>query len=62
MAEYTLPPDKDMDIQTQFREILYGGLTAKNVNEKEFFILTSPNGTKYRLIIDDSGNLSTKEV
>jgi len=25
-------------------------------------VLTSPNGTQYRLIVDDSGNLSTVAV
>ena len=62
MAEYILPPNSDNDIAHQFREILYGGLTAKNVKESEFYILTSPDGTKYRLEVDNSGNLTTKEV
>jgi hypothetical protein len=32
------------------------------INTSTGLILTSPNGTKYRLIVDDSGNLSTVVV
>ena len=43
-----------------------GIITATNirvgVNTSQGVILTSPNGTQYRLIVDDSGNLSTTAV
>ena len=36
-----------------------GGDISVGVNTSHGVILTSPNGTQYRLIVDDSGNLST---
>lgn len=36
-----------------------GGDISVGINTSHGVILTSPNGTQYRLIVDDSGNLST---
>lgn len=36
-----------------------GGDIRVGINTSNGLILTSPNGTKYRLIVDNSGNLST---
>lgn len=53
---------EDQRLNQQFGEILRN-LTHKNVRtEDEFFILTSPNGTKYKLQVDDAGNLSTAQI
>jgi hypothetical protein len=35
------------------------GVTAKGVDP---YVLTSPNGTKYKITVDDSGNLTTTKV
>lgn len=32
------------------------------VNTSKGLVLTAPNGTKYRLIVDNSGNLSTVSI
>jgi hypothetical protein len=52
---------EDERLNRQFREILQN-LTHKNVNEEDFFILTSPDGTQWRITIDNTGSLSTEEV
>lgn len=39
-----------------------GGDISVGVSTAHGIILTSPNGTEYRLIVDDSGNLSTTSV
>jgi len=44
-----------------------GGLTSSGdvnvgTDTSTGVVLTSPNGTQYRLIVDDSGNLSTVAV
>ncbi|MFW5787562.1 MAG: hypothetical protein ACOCV3_04790 [Halanaerobiales bacterium] len=62
MAELILPPNKDNEILMQFKEILFQGLTKKNVNEKEFFILKDrTTGKDYRLYVDN-GNLKIEGV
>jgi hypothetical protein len=38
------------------------GNISVGINTNNGVVLTSPNGTKYRLIVDDSGNLSTVSV
>lgn len=50
------------DVNKQIIEILFKGLTHENTNEEEFFILTSPDGTKWRIKVDNSGNLYTEKV
>lgn len=62
MAELILPQNKDRDTIEQFKEILFGGITRKNINEEKAFILTSPDGNQYRLVVDNDGNLDTEEV
>lgn len=62
MAELILPPTKDSDLLRQFKEILFQGLTKKNVNEKEFFILRDRITAKdYRLYVEN-GTLGVEEV
>jgi hypothetical protein len=39
-----------------------GGDISVGVSTSHGVILTSPNGTQYRLIVNDSGNLSTVTV
>lgn len=39
-----------------------GGDVRVGLNTSEGLILTSPNGTKFRLVVDDSGNLTTTVV
>jgi hypothetical protein len=41
---------------------IIGGDVSVGLNTSHGVILTSPNGTAYRLIVDDSGNLSTTAV
>jgi hypothetical protein len=41
---------------------VHGGDISVGVNTDHGVVLTSPNGTSYRLIVDDSGNLSTVSV
>ena len=39
-----------------------GGDISVGISTAHGVILTSPNGTQYRLIVDNSGNLSTTAV
>jgi hypothetical protein len=39
-----------------------GGDVKVGINTSQGVILTSPNGTQYRLIVDDSGVLSTVAI
>lgn len=39
-----------------------GGDVSIGINTSYGLVLTSPNGIKYRLIVDDSGNLTTTLV
>lgn len=64
MANLLLPSGKisDIDIRRQVLEILKN-ITHDNIkSESDFFILTSPNGTKYKLVVDDAGTLSTQSL
>ena len=40
---------------------VYGDIRT-GISSSHGLILTSPNGTKYRLSVDDAGNLSTNPV
>ena len=66
------PADEDLDVTAQNLNVL--GISTFNgnvnvvgdarvgINTSQGVILTSPNGTQYRLIVDDFGNLSTTAV
>lgn len=41
---------------------IIGGDISVGVDTSHGVILSSPNGTQYRLIVDNSGNLSTTSV
>ncbi len=43
-------------------KLTVGGDVKVGINTSQGVILTSPNGTAYRLVVDDSGNLSTTLV
>lgn len=43
-------------------KLTVGGDVKVGINTSQGIILTSPNGTAYRLVVDDSGNLSTSLV
>ena len=62
MAKNILPANIDMQLRRQFEELLMR-MNKENIEDtKEFFSLTSPNGTKYKITVDDAGNLGTEEL
>lgn len=64
MANNLLPAGNidDDSLRRQIIDILINLTHANIKSEGDFFILTSPNGGKYKLKVDDSGNLSTEVV
>ena len=66
-STYPVELSADVFVYNQNIEISNGGLTSSGdvnvgVDTSTGVVLTSPNGTQYRLIVDDSGNLSTTLV
>jgi hypothetical protein len=61
MAKNILPTGniKNVNHRQQYIELL------NNLEEENFkngFVLTSPNETKYKIVVDDTGTISTEEV
>lgn len=75
MARRILPRPYSSDINTSYINNLINELeelTGFNIVKGERFeingadsseiVLVSPNGTKYKIVVDDNGNLSTNTV
>ena len=57
----------DQQLEKQLNEIIFKGINADNMQRdkrilKEKAVLEAPDGTLYRLTVDNDGNLSTEEV
>ena len=62
MAKNILPANVNMQLRRQFEELLMR-ISKENIEETdEFFSLTSPDGTKYKITVDDAGNLGTEVI
>jgi Fe-S cluster biogenesis protein NfuA len=62
-ANYWLVGDENFNVgigtTNPTSKLTVGGDVKVGINTSHGIILTSPNGTAYRLVVDDSGNLST---